>query len=195
VSAQAKPISEVVKDFEESLENLRPSTRRVYVAGARADALREKPFPRHPTRLRADRRANICLASCHNRPRHRGRPRSGGGPRNRRRWTTTTTRTIGGGGNSLIVIVLVVVVVLGLPMGPTNRRRARGQWDMALNTYPRYARRLAEEPLENGQKTASKIEGREVLLWDTAIEEPCFASSSLSAGMSVWDRRSLLSYG
>jgi hypothetical protein len=28
--------SEVVKDFEQSLENLRPSTRRVYVAGARA---------------------------------------------------------------------------------------------------------------------------------------------------------------
>ena len=36
VSAQAKSISEVVKDFEQSLENLRPSTRRVYVAGARA---------------------------------------------------------------------------------------------------------------------------------------------------------------
>jgi len=36
VSAQAKPISEVVKDFEQSLQNLRPSTRRVYVAGARA---------------------------------------------------------------------------------------------------------------------------------------------------------------
>jgi hypothetical protein len=34
VSAQAKPISEVVKDFEQSLENLQPSTRRVYVAGA-----------------------------------------------------------------------------------------------------------------------------------------------------------------
>jgi hypothetical protein len=36
VSAQAKPISEVVKDFEQSLGNLRPSTQRVYVAGARA---------------------------------------------------------------------------------------------------------------------------------------------------------------
>jgi hypothetical protein len=36
VSAQAKAISEVVKDFEQSLGNLRPSTRRVYVAGARA---------------------------------------------------------------------------------------------------------------------------------------------------------------
>ena len=34
MSAQAKPISEVVRDFEQSLENLRPSTRRVYVAGA-----------------------------------------------------------------------------------------------------------------------------------------------------------------
>jgi hypothetical protein len=36
VSAQAKPISEVIKDFEQSLEHLRPSTRRVYVAGAKA---------------------------------------------------------------------------------------------------------------------------------------------------------------
>ena len=35
MSAQAKPISEVVKEFEQSLENLRPSTRRIYVAGAR----------------------------------------------------------------------------------------------------------------------------------------------------------------
>jgi hypothetical protein len=36
VSAQPKPISQVVKDFEQSLESLRPSTRRVYMAGARA---------------------------------------------------------------------------------------------------------------------------------------------------------------
>jgi hypothetical protein len=36
VSAQAKPISEVVKDFEQSLGNLRPSTKRVYVAGTKA---------------------------------------------------------------------------------------------------------------------------------------------------------------
>jgi hypothetical protein len=36
VSAQAKAISEVVKDFEQSLETYRPSTRRVYVVGARA---------------------------------------------------------------------------------------------------------------------------------------------------------------
>ena len=36
MSAQAKPISEVIEDFEQSLESLRPSTRRVYVAGAKA---------------------------------------------------------------------------------------------------------------------------------------------------------------
>jgi hypothetical protein len=36
VSAQTKTISEVVKEFEQSLQNLRPSTRRVYLAGARA---------------------------------------------------------------------------------------------------------------------------------------------------------------
>ena len=35
MSAQAKPISEVVNEFEQSLENLRPSTRRVYVAAAK----------------------------------------------------------------------------------------------------------------------------------------------------------------
>jgi hypothetical protein len=43
VNAQAKPISEVVKDFEQSLQNLRPSTRRVYMAGARA-AIRAAGF-------------------------------------------------------------------------------------------------------------------------------------------------------
>ena len=36
MSAQAKAISEVVKDFEESIRSLKPSTRRVYVAGAKA---------------------------------------------------------------------------------------------------------------------------------------------------------------
>jgi hypothetical protein len=35
VSAQLKALSEVVKEFEQSLENLRPSTRRIYVAGAK----------------------------------------------------------------------------------------------------------------------------------------------------------------
>ena len=35
MSAQSKPISEVVKEFEQSLESLRPSTRRVYVAAAK----------------------------------------------------------------------------------------------------------------------------------------------------------------
>jgi hypothetical protein len=36
VSTQAKPISELIEDFEQSLEGLRPPTRRVYVAGAKA---------------------------------------------------------------------------------------------------------------------------------------------------------------
>src|SRR5260221_123446 len=36
VSAQAKAISEVIKDFEQSLQSPQPSTRRVYVAGAKA---------------------------------------------------------------------------------------------------------------------------------------------------------------
>ena len=35
MSAQSKPISEVIKEFEQSLESLRPSTRRVYVAAAK----------------------------------------------------------------------------------------------------------------------------------------------------------------
>ena len=50
-SAQAKPISEVVKDFQQSLEHLRPSTRRVYVAGARAGirAARLEPWQRPST--------------------------------------------------------------------------------------------------------------------------------------------------
>ncbi len=36
MSAQAKAISEVVKDFEQSIRSLKPSTRRVYLAGAKA---------------------------------------------------------------------------------------------------------------------------------------------------------------
>jgi hypothetical protein len=36
LSAQAKAISEVIKDFEESIRSLKPSTKRVYVAGAKA---------------------------------------------------------------------------------------------------------------------------------------------------------------
>jgi hypothetical protein len=36
VSAQTKAISDIVKDFEQSLENLQPSTRRVYLSSARA---------------------------------------------------------------------------------------------------------------------------------------------------------------
>jgi hypothetical protein len=36
LSEQAKAISEVVKDFEESIRSLKPSTRRVYAAGAKA---------------------------------------------------------------------------------------------------------------------------------------------------------------
>ena len=35
MSAQAKSISELLADFEQSLENLRPATRRVYVAAAK----------------------------------------------------------------------------------------------------------------------------------------------------------------
>jgi hypothetical protein len=36
VKRAAKPISELLEDFEQSLRTYRPSTRRVYVAGARA---------------------------------------------------------------------------------------------------------------------------------------------------------------
>jgi hypothetical protein len=49
VSAQAKPISEVVKDFEQSLRSYRPSTRRVYVAGERSSSI----GPITPEKIRA----------------------------------------------------------------------------------------------------------------------------------------------
>jgi hypothetical protein len=43
VNTQVKPISEVIKDFKQSLQSYRPSTQRVYLAGARA-ALRAASF-------------------------------------------------------------------------------------------------------------------------------------------------------
>ena len=85
LSAQAKPIIEVVEEFEQSLQNLRPSTRRVYVAGGRS----------------AIRAANLELWQC-----------------------------------------------------PS-----------------------ATDLLDSLGENCLKIDGREVLLWDTAIEEPCFAIS------------------
>ena len=164
MSAQAKPISEVVKDFERSLENLRPSTRRVYVAGARA----------------AIRTAHLELWQC---------PSTGEllaslgeSPTEKKARISPFLNFLGGGELKELVsdedstaLQNWVIQTLAKEMRSVKNPSIATRRDLgliaALCAAP--ARGTPRKWPEN----CLKIEGREVLLWDTAIEEPCFAVS------------------
>ena len=70
-------------------------------------------------------------------------------------------------------------------LGDSKTRKADALGEKSLHRNPARlgadrranARRLPEKRLENGQKNSLKIEGRELFLWEVAIEEPCFATS------------------
>jgi hypothetical protein len=109
VSAQAKPICELLADFEQSLRTYRPATRRVYVAAAK----------------RAIRSAHLELWQCPSR--------------------SVKNPSIATRRDTALIAALCAAPSKGTP------------------------RKWPENCL--------KIEGREVLLWDTTIEEPCFAMS------------------
>jgi hypothetical protein len=164
VSAQAKPISEVVKEFEQSLENLRPSTRRVYVAGARS----------------ALRAANLELWQC---PSATELLASlGKSPTEKRVRISPFLDFLGGGEPKELVsdkdsAALQNWVIQRLaketrsvknPSIATRRDRAL---IAALCAAP--ARGTPRKWPEN----CLTVEGREVLLWNAAIREPCFAIS------------------
>ena len=164
MSAQAKPISEVVKDFEQSLENLRPSTRRVYVAGARA-AIRAASLE-----LWQCPSATELLASL------------GKSPTEKKARISPFLDFLGGGEpkNSVsdedsAALQNWVIQRLAKQMrsvkNPSIATRRDSGLIAALCAAP--ARGTPRKWPEN----CLKIEGREVLLWDTAIEEPCFAVS------------------
>jgi hypothetical protein len=162
VSAQAKPISEVVKEFEQSLENLRPSTRQVYVAGARS----------------AIRAANLELWQC---------PSTGEllaslgeSPTEKKARISPFLHFLGGGEPKMSVsdqdsaalqnwVIQRLLKQIRLVKNPSITLRRDLGLIAALCAAPARGtpRKWPEDSL--------KIEGREVHLWDTAIEEPCFA--------------------
>ena len=164
MSAQAKPISEVVKEFEQSLENLRPSTRRIYVAGAR-------------TAIRA---ANLELWQC---------PSTGEllaslgkSPTEKKARISPFLNFLGGGELKELVsdedsaalqnwVIQRLAKQMRSVKNPSIATRRDSGLIAALCAAP--ARGTPRKWPEN----CLKIEGREVLLWDTAIEEPCFAVS------------------
>jgi hypothetical protein len=164
VSAQAKPISEVVKDFEQSLENLRPSTRRVYVAAAKT----------------AIRSAHLELWQC---------PSTGEllaslgeSPTEKKARISPFLNFLGGGELKELVsdedsaalqnwVIQRLAKQMRSVKNPSIATRRDFGLIAALCAAP--GRGTPRKWPEN----CLKIEDREVLLWDTAIEEPCFAVS------------------
>ena len=163
MSAQAKAISAVIKDFEQSLGGLKPSTRRVYVAGAKAairaarlelwqscshdellDLIRKSP-PEQGARV-TPFLAFLCGA--------RGANRS------------VPKEDITGVQNW-------VIQTLGKQMLSVKNPSITTRRDLAL-----IAARCAAPARGTPRKwpvSCLKINGQEVSLWDVKIEEPSFA--------------------
>ena len=164
MSAQAKPISDVVKDFEQSLESLRPSTRRVYVAGARA-AIRAASFELWQSPSTTDLLASIVKS-----------------PTEKRARISPFLDFLGDGEPKELVsdedsaalqnwVIQRIAKQMRSVKNPSIATRRDSGLIAALCAAP--ARGTPRKWPEN----CLKIEGHEVLLWDTAIEEPCFAVS------------------
>jgi hypothetical protein len=164
VSSQAKPISEVVKDFEQSLENLRPSTRRVYLAGARA-AIKAASLELWQSPSATELLASLRKSSTEKRVR-----------------ISPFLNFLGGGELKELVsdedsaalqnwVIQRLAKQMRLVKNPSIATRRDFGLIAALCAAP--GRGTPRKWPEN----CLKIEEREVLLWDTAIEEPCFAVS------------------
>ena len=162
MSAQAKPISEVVKDFEQSLENLRPSTRRIYVAGARA-AIRAARLE-----LWQCPSATELLASL------------GKSPTEKRARISPFLDFLDGGKPKYSVseqdsealqnwVIQRLAKQMRSEKNPSITARRDSGLVAALCAAP------SKGTPRKWPENCLKIEGREVLLWDAAIEEPCFA--------------------
>ena len=160
MSAQAKPISEVVKDFELSLQSLRPSTRRVYVAGAGA-AIRAaslEPWQSPST--------NELLALI------------GKSPTGKR--ISPFLAFLGGGGSKQPVpdedsaaLQNWVIQRLAKQMRFLNNPSIATRRDSALIAAVCSA--PARGTPRKWPQNCLKITETEVLLWDAPIVEPCFA--------------------
>jgi hypothetical protein len=164
VSTQAKPISEVVKDFEQSLENLRPSTRRVYVAGARS-ALRAANLELWQCSSATELLAS--LGKSHTEKRVRISP---------------FLDFLGGGEPKELVsdedsaaLQNWVIQRLAKQMRSGKNPSIATRRDTALIAALCVA--SAKGTPRKWPESCLKVEGHEVLLWDAVIEEPCFAVS------------------
>ena len=164
MSAQAKPISEVVKDFEQSLENLQPSTRRVYLAVARA----------------AIKAAHLELWQC---------PSTGEllaslgqSPTEKKARISPFLNFLGDGELEELVseedsaalqnwVIQRLAKQMRSVKNPSIATRRDSGLIAALCAAP------SKGTPRKWPENCLKIEGREVLLWDAAIEEPCFALS------------------
>src|SRR6202011_3137572 len=161
-SAQAKEISEVVKDFEQSLQSLRPSTRRVYVAGARA-AIRAASLELWQSPSTADLLASI-----------------GKSPTEKRARISPFLDFLGDGGSKQSVsdeeiadlrnwVIQTIAKQMRSVKNPSITSRRDTALIAAICAAP--ARGTPRKWPEN----CLKITENDVLLWDASIGEPCFA--------------------
>jgi hypothetical protein len=160
VSAQAKPISEVVKDFEQSLAGLRPSRRRVYVAGARA-AIRAAGLEPWQSTSTSELLASIAKSPTEKR-------------------ISPFLGFLGGGrlkqpvsDEDSAALQNWVIQRLAKQMGSVKNPSLATRRDTALIAA------VCSAPGRGTPRTwpqnCLKITQTEVLLWDAAIEEPYFA--------------------
>ena len=164
MSAQAKPISQVVKDFEQSLAGLRPSTRRVYMAGTRA-AIRAASLE-----LWQSPSANELLASI------------GKSPIEKRARISPFLGFLGGGRHKQSVsdevsaalqnwVIQTIEKQMRFVKNPSIAIRRDMALIVAICAAP------ARGTPRKWPESCLKITESEVLLWDVAIKEPCFAIS------------------
>ena len=163
MSAQAKAISAVIKDFEESIRSLKPSTRRVYAAGAKA----------------AIRAARLELSQSYS---HDGLldliRKSPPEPGTRVAPFLTFLRGARGTNRSVSKEEITgvqnwVIQTLGKQMRLVKNPSITTRRDLAL-----IAARCATPARGTPRKwpvSCLKIKGQEVILWEVKIEEPCFA--------------------
>jgi hypothetical protein len=162
VSAQAKPISEVVKDFEQSLASLRPSTRRVYVAGARA-AIRAAGLELWQSTSTSELLASI--AKFH--PEKRISPFLGflGGGRLKQPVSDEEIATLQNW------VIQGITKQMRLVKNPSIATRRDTALIAAVCSAP------ARGTPRKWPQNCLKITETDVLLWDAPIQEPCFAIS------------------
>jgi hypothetical protein len=162
VSAQTKPISQVVTDFEQSLQTYRPSTKRVYMAGARAAirAARLELWQSHST--------DELLASIAKSPTEKKARISpfldflgGGGPK----------QSLSDSDSAALQnwVIQRLTKQMRFVKNPSITTRRDSGLIAAICSAP--ARGTPRKwPLD-----CLKITETEVLLWDASIQEPCFA--------------------